>query len=199
MKPPTKPLPWTEHVRDPASPDRDRFLESHIDLVRYLALRISTRLPSSVDVEDLVHDGMLGLLDAVDKYNPGRGVRFRTYAESRVRGSILDGLRQKDWRPRSVRSMQRNLDATVGELSTKHHRAATEEEIADALGLDMESYRSLLRNVNVGPILSLEDMPTGVDVAPADEALQPHVPLEKKDLIRALGEEIEQIPSANGG
>ena len=189
-----KPLPWSEQVRDISSPERDRFLESHIDLVRYLALRISTRLPSSVDVEDLVHDGILGLLDAVDKYKPERGVRFRTYAESRVRGSILDGLRQKDWRPRSVRSLQRNIDATVGELSTRHHRAATEEEIAMALGLNISAYRDLLRNVSVGPILSLEDLPSGLDQSPDNENSQPDAPLEKKDLIRVLAEEISNIP-----
>lgn len=194
MNSPGKPLPWTDEVRDRRSPERDRFLESHIDLVRYLALRISTRLPNSVELEDLVHDGMIGLLDAVDKYNPGRGVRFRTYAESRVRGSILDGLRQRDWRPRSVRAMQRNIDATIGELSTRHQRAATEDEIASAMGLDIAAYRDLLRNVHVGPLLSLEDLPGGLDPVSDEEALQPDAPLERKDLIRALGEEIARIP-----
>jgi RNA polymerase sigma factor for flagellar operon FliA len=189
---PHKPLSWTERVR---SDERHRaeFLESHVDLVRYLALRMSSRLPASVELDDLVHDGILGLLDAVEKFDAARGVRFRTYAESRVRGAILDGLRQKDWRPRSVRLLRRNLDAVVGELAASRQRAATEEEIADAMGLDVDTYRSVLRDASVGPLLSLDDVPSGVAPA-ADPGERPDLRLDRSDLIHALAEEITALP-----
>jgi RNA polymerase sigma factor for flagellar operon FliA len=186
-------MPWTEQVRGDAQ-HRAEFLESHVDLVRYLALRMSSRLPASVELDDLVHDGILGLLDAVEKYDPGRGVRFRTYAEARVRGAILDGLRQKDWRPRSVRLLKRNLDSVVGELAASRQRAATEEEIADALGLDVDAYRAVLRNASVGPLLSLDDLPPGLMPA-ADRGDRPDQRLDRDDLIRALAEEITALPA----
>lgn len=194
MKSPIKPMPWDDSLRDGDAARRDAFLESHIDLVKYLALRVASRLPSTVDVEDLVHDGVIGLLDAFSKYDGGRGVRFRTYAESRVRGAILDGLRRKDWRPRSVRLMQRDLEATVGMISSVHGRKATEEEIAQAMGLDMKTYRELLQDLNVGPILSLEDLPAGADPLAGGGTPNPDACLEKRELIAGLAEELRQLP-----
>lgn len=188
-----KPMDWTEEARAVDSPRRAEFLESHVDLVRYLALRMSARLPASVELDDLVHDGILGLLDAVEKYDPARGVRFRTYAEARVRGAILDGLRQKDWRPRSVRLLRRNLDAAVGEISTVRQRAATEEEIAGAMGLDLDAYRTALRDASVGPLLSLDELPPGVGPA-VEPGERPDERLGRRDTIRALAEEIERLP-----
>lgn len=194
MNPPAKPLAWSEQVREADSQSRETFIESHLDLVRYLALRIASRLPNGIELNDLVHDGIVGLLDATEKYDPGRSVRFRTYAESRIRGAILDGLRQKDWRPRSVRAVQRQLDETVSALSTAHQRPATEEEIAEALGVDIEAYRSMLRDASVGPMLSLEELPFGGDPSIADDELRPDRPLEHRDLLRAMAEEIEHLP-----
>ena len=189
-----EPLPWTEAVRDPASADRARFLESHIDLVKYLASRMASRLPASVEIEDLVNDGVLGLLDAVEKYDGQRGVRFRTYAESRIRGAILDGLRKKDWRPRSVRHLRRRLDETMNRLASTLRRAPTEDEIAAAMELDLPAYRSLLKDSATGPLLSLEDLPPGSDPAETDDSCQPHNQLERRDLLVALAEEVVRIP-----
>lgn len=193
MKPP-KPIPWSESLRSGDAAERERFLESHVDLVRYLALRVANRVPSGVDVEDMIHDGIVGLLDAFEKFDPGRGVRFRTYAESRIRGAILDGLRQKDWRPRSVRLMQRDLDATVGMLSTVNGRQAGEEEIAKAMGLELPAYRGILQDLNVGPLLSLENLPNGSDPMVNDGATLPDWRLERRELIEVLAQEIERLP-----
>ena len=187
-----KPLPWNPAVKTDERLHAD-FIESHIDLVRYLALRISTRLPASVDTDDLINDGIVGLLDATNKFNPDRGVRFRTYAETRIRGAILDGLRQKDWRPRSVRMRQRDLDHTIGLLATVNGRPATDEEIAKEMGLDMKAYRTLLEGLHVGPFLSLEDL-SGGDPSIASDQLPPDAPLEKRDLVRAMVEEIRSLP-----
>ncbi len=194
MKSPLKPMPWSDSLRNGHDSQRNAFLESHLDLVRYLALRIASRLPATVDVEDLIHDGVVGLLDAFEKFDSTRGIRFRTYAESRVRGAILDGLRQKDWRPRSVRLMQRDLEATIGMISSVHGRKATEEEIARAMGVDMKTYRELLQDLSVGPILSLEELPTSADPVSAGGIPNPDTCLEKRELTSALAAELKQLP-----
>ncbi len=194
MKNGGKSAPWSDEVRSGDLEARSRFVESHLDVVRYLALRIASRLPSSVEVDDLVHDGIVGLLDAVDKYDPRRGVRFRTYAEARVKGAILDGLRHKDWCPRSVRRNRRELDEAIGRLSTVRGRAATEEEIAEEMGLDLESYRGVLRDLQSGPLLSLEDLPAASDPAVTADALLPHRRLERREMIEALAEELTRLP-----
>lgn len=194
MKNAAQPPAWSETVRSSNSRERERFVEAHLEIVRYLALRIASRLPASVEVDDLVHDGIVGLLDAVNKFDPKRNVRFRTYAESRVRGAILDGLRHRDWRPRSIRRGQRELDEAVIQLSTRHGRAATDEEIASEMGLDMETFRALLKDLSSGPLLSLEDLAPGTDPTVAVEASHPHGRLEKQQLVAALAEELVRLP-----
>lgn len=188
------PPAWSEAVRLPDSKERERFVEAHLEIVRYLALRIASRLPASVEVDDLVHDGIVGLLDAVAKFDPKRNVRFRTYAESRVRGAILDGLRHRDWRPRSIRRGQRELDETMIRLSTRHGRAASDEEIASEMGLDMETYRALLKDLSSGPLLSLDDLAPGSDPALSVEAAHPHGRIEKQQLVAAIAEELKRLP-----
>jgi len=194
LKSPPKPLPWKKSVRSGNAAERDRFLESHLDLVKYLALRMSTKLPASVEVEDMIHDGIVGLLDAFEKYDSGRSVRFRTYAKSRIRGAILDGLRQKDWRPRSIRLMQRDLDATIGKLSSINGRLATEEEISKAMGLDLETYRHLLQDLNVGPLLSLHELPKNIDPPTRARSELPDRRLEHRELIDKLAAELSRLP-----
>src|SRR5262245_49066661 len=91
--------------------DRDALVEAHLPQVRFIADRLAAKLPPSVDREDLIGAGVLGLLDAVDKFDPGRGVQFKTYAEMRVRGAMLDSLRSLDWAPRSIRQRAREVEA----------------------------------------------------------------------------------------
>jgi RNA polymerase sigma factor for flagellar operon FliA len=189
-----QPQAWSEAVRSTDSPERESFLESHVGLVRYLALRIASRLPSVVDADDLVHDGIVGLLDAATKYDPSRGVLFRTYAEARIRGAILDGLRQKDWRPRSVRRTQREIDEAIGRLTSHSGMAVDEEEIASAMGLDLSGYRSALQDSAAGPMLSLEDLPAGADPATSAEGSLPHAALERRELVDALADEVTRLP-----
>jgi RNA polymerase sigma factor for flagellar operon FliA len=189
-----KPMAWSEAVREASGPERAQFLESHLDLVRHVALRISARLPASVELDDLVHDGVVGLLDAAERFDPFRSVRFRTYAESRIRGAILDGLRAKDWRPRSVRHLKRSLDAAIGELAATHGRAASEEEIARAMGVGLEEYRALLADLSAGALLSIDDLPPATDPVSTDGTERPDRVLEHADLVESLGEEIARLP-----
>jgi RNA polymerase sigma factor for flagellar operon FliA len=188
------PLPWSEEIRRKDAPARLRFLESHLDLVRYLALRIAARLPPAVEIEDLVHDGVVGLLDAADRFDPDRGVQFRTYAETRIRGAILDGLRRLDWRPRSLRQMKRTLDAAVAQLASAHRRAASEQEIAEALGLGLDDYREQLAALSRGTQLSLDELLQRTDVPAAAQAEPPHAGFERAELVATLAEEIERLP-----
>jgi RNA polymerase sigma factor for flagellar operon FliA len=183
---------WSEAIRHGESDERNRFLEHHLEFVRYLAQRTHKRLPHGVELEDLIHDGVVGLLDAVEKYDPGRGVKFRTYAETRVRGAILDGLRRRDWRTRSAREHQRVLTETVDRLESKHGRPATEDEIASELGLDNRRYRRLLEDANSGPLLSLDSLAS--ELAPEQKGLQPHTVLERRELLLALAEELTRLP-----
>jgi RNA polymerase sigma factor for flagellar operon FliA len=185
---------WTAAFREGDSPERRRFLEAHLELVRYTALRLAARLPACVEVDDLVHDGVVGLLDAASKFDPRHGVRFKTYAEARVRGAILDGLRHKDWRPRSVRRNQRDLDAALGRAGCLRGAAPTEEQIAACLGVDLEKYRALLQDSRSGPLLSLDDLPPGGEGALRAESPAPDGRLERRDVIQALAEELKHLP-----
>ena len=187
-------LPWSDDVRRQDSEERARFIESHVDLVRYLALRINSRIPVALDMDDLVHEGIVGLLDAVERFDPSRGASFKTYAEARVRGAMLDSLRQKDWRPRSIRVMQRDLDVVVRRLSSTHGRAATEEEIADGMGMDIDALRRLLEHTRSGPMLSLHELPASSEPIVKSEDQLPHELLEKRDMIQALSRSIEKLP-----
>lgn len=190
----TRPLDWSDAVRAADSPERERFLQSHVELVRYVALRMAARLPVSVEMDDLLHDGILGLLDAVQKFDPGRGVRFRTYAERRVRGAILDGLRQRDWQPRTVRRDQRDLEETIARLGSLHGRAASEEELAGAMGLELNQLRQLLRDRNSKAIVPLDQLPHGPDQPVTDARERPDAALEQKELADCLVDEILRLP-----
>ncbi len=194
MSTPIQPLPWNDAVRDTDSAERARFLESHVDLVKYIAIRVLARLPASVELDDLIHDGIVGLVDAVDRFDSSRSVRFRTYAETRIRGAIFDGLRQKDWRPRSLRQMKRNLDSAANRLSTMHGRPATEEEIAGEMGIGLDEYRTVLKDLNVGSLLSLDDLPPGIDPTPQTRSRLQQPALEKAEMLELLAEELDEIP-----
>jgi flagellar biosynthesis protein FlhG len=181
-------------AKEPDSVERRRFLESHVDLVRYIALRLAARLPATVEVDDLIHDGVLGLFDAVEKFDPRREVRFRTYAERRVRGAILDGLRQRDWQPRTVRRGQRELEEAIVRLGSLHGRAASEEELASAMGLELGQLRQLLQDANTGPIVPLDQLTHDVNPTLPPAGDLPHDALEHRELLECLADELPRLP-----
>src|ERR1044072_143447 len=111
-------------------PNRDQLVQTHLSQVKFIAERLAAKLPPSVDIDDLMGAGMLGLLDAVDKFDPNKGVMFRTYAEMRVRGAMLDSLRDLDWAPRSMRRRAREIEAAYLQLEQQCNRPATEDEVA---------------------------------------------------------------------
>ncbi len=137
--------PHSNYAPPPLDEDvRNRILMEQMPQVRYIARHIHDRLPQHVPIEDLVHAGVLGLMDALTKYDEARQVQFKTYAKFRIRGAILDGLRELDWSPRDLRRKARLIESTTARISHELGRSATEQEIATELGLTLDSFQHLL-------------------------------------------------------
>ena len=146
---------------EPLRGGRDDLLARHLPLVRQVVQRLAVRKPPHIDIDDLVSWGIVGLLDAIKKYDPGKEASFATYAQFRIRGAILDHLRSLDWVPRSVRQKASLLERTCHCLENTLGRAATEEEVAAALGISLQEYQSLLSKVGEMCLFSLEDLGFG--------------------------------------
>lgn len=179
--------------------EREQQILEYLPLVKYLSARIIARLPSHVELDDLVNYGIIGLMDAVDKFDPSRGVKFKTYAELRIRGSILDGLRGMDWVPRSLRRRQRELENAFRRLQSKLGRNATDEEAAAELGISLEEYHALLddlKGVSVGSIESIdgEGEDSLIEYIPDRDENSPTFVMEKKEMRRLLAESIDCLP-----
>jgi|TARA_Y100000031_G_scaffold2866_1_gene3413 RNA polymerase sigma factor for flagellar operon FliA len=127
-------------------------------MVKYVANRIALRLPPHIEVEDLISVGVLGLIDAIEKYDPARGAKFKTYAEFRVRGAILDELRSMDWVPRSIRQKASQVDAVTQKLQAKFGRPPEDEEVAKELGISLDQFFDTLNVTRSMPVLSLDDL-----------------------------------------
>lgn len=125
----------------------EQLLLEHLPIVRFLARRIHKRLPNHVELEDLVSAGVLGLIDAFQKFDPGKKVQFRSYAQFRIRGAILDSLRTLDWSPRDLRRKGRAMEEAVRTLTARLGRAPAKAEVAAELGLELEAYQQLLGNL----------------------------------------------------
>lgn len=136
---------------------REEIVHKYLHLVKYVAGRISINLPPNVEINDLINDGILGLIDATEKYDDARGVKFETYAITRINGAILDALRALDWVPRAVRQRARELDRVYQELESELGRAATEDEIAERMGLTRKELDVLLQKIRGTSVLSLEE------------------------------------------
>jgi RNA polymerase sigma factor for flagellar operon FliA len=121
---------------------RDQLVLDHLSLVKAIALRVHESLPVHVDLDDLVHAGVMGLFDAATKYDSHKEVAFKSYAKHRIKGSILDSLRQLDWASRDLRKRHKQLEAATRELTALLERAPTEVEIAGKMGVDLERWRS---------------------------------------------------------
>ena len=126
-------------------------------LIKFIAQKIAIRLPSNIELDDLISSGVIGLMDAMDKYDPSRDNKFKTYAEFRIRGAILDELRAQDWVPRSVRDKAKLLDRTMMEIEAETGQSPTEEEVAKRLNISMEEFHSLVNQVRPVSVLSIDE------------------------------------------
>jgi RNA polymerase sigma factor for flagellar operon FliA len=136
---------------------REEIVHKYLHLVKYVAGRISINLPPNVEINDLINDGILGLIDATEKYDDARGVKFETYAITRINGAILDALRALDWVPRAVRQRARELERVYQDLEAEFGRAATEEEVAERMGLTRKELDVLMQKIRGTSVLSLEE------------------------------------------
>jgi len=136
---------------------REEVVHKYLHLVKYVAGRISINLPPNVEINDLINEGILGLIDAIEKYDDARGVKFETYAITRINGSILDALRALDWVPRAVRQRARELERTYQELEGRLGRTASDTEVASELGIEVSELHHLLLRIKGTTILSLEE------------------------------------------
>jgi len=137
---------------------RDALITHYVPLVKYVAGRVAVNLPRNVDEGDLVGFGSLGLLDAIERFDPKRGVKFETYAIARIRGAMIDGLRSADWVPVSVRHRSKTIEDVVRNLENRLGRSATDAEIAQELGISLEEYNQRILDLASSSVLSLEDL-----------------------------------------
>lgn len=137
---------------------RDELIRKYLPLIKSVASRILWKLPPQIEINDLINSGVIGLIDAIDKFDPDREIKFETYAEFRIRGAILDELRSQDWVPRSIRQRLKWLERTYQELETRNSRPATEDEVAQAMGLSQDDLHSLLNQASGVNLISIEDL-----------------------------------------
>jgi RNA polymerase sigma factor FliA len=136
---------------------REKLILHYAPLVKYVASRVATGLPSSVEQADLVSYGMFGLIDALKKFEPGRGNKFETYAIPRIKGAIIDELRALDWVPRSVRFKQREIEKALADLESTHKRQPTDPELADRLGLSVRELHDMVNQISFVSVLALDE------------------------------------------
>jgi RNA polymerase sigma factor for flagellar operon FliA len=136
---------------------REELIHRYIHLVKYVAGRVSVNLPPNVELNDLISDGVIGLIDAIEKYDDERGVKFETYAITRIHGAILDALRALDWVPRAVRQKARELDRVHHEMETELGRSPSDDELADRMGMSRRELDSTQQRVRGATVLSLEE------------------------------------------
>ena len=138
--------------------NREEVIKRYSPMIKYVANRIAMRLPPHIEVDDLISVGVLGLMDAISKYDSSRGAKFKTYAEFRVRGAILDELRSMDWVPRSIRQKASNVDKVVQKLQAKLRRPPEDEEVAKEMDLSLDQFYDTLNETRSIPVFSLEDL-----------------------------------------
>ncbi len=185
------------------NPDqKDKLVLEYAPLIKFIAQKIAVRLPSNIELDDLISSGVIGLMDAIDKYDPTRDNKFKTYAEFRIRGAILDELRAQDWVPRSVRDKAKLLDRTMIELEAELGRSASDEEVATRLNMTMDEFHDLVNQVRPVSVLSIDESATFSNVdkksifnlLEATKLNNPFTQLNMKSVKDVVTRAIEDLP-----
>ncbi len=183
--------------------ERDQLILEHLPQIKYIAQRISTKLPSHVELNDLISAGVLGLLDAIEKFDPLRGVKFKTYAELRIKGAILDSLRNLDWAPRSLRKKSKDLEKVYRELEQRLGRPANDKEVCDEMEISLEEYYELIdqiKGLNLGSFQELaphdeeKNSEPLVRYVPDAPQMDPFFVFHKSEIRNILGGAIDALP-----
>jgi RNA polymerase sigma factor for flagellar operon FliA len=149
---------WRRLKERDDSDARDRLIVNYAPLVKYVAGRMSSALPAHVDESDLISYGLIGLIGAVERFDPNRAVKFETFAVSRIKGAIIDELRSLDWVPRSVRARAREVERKASELEHQLHRVPTDEELAKSLDMELNEFHDLINQIATSSIVALDEM-----------------------------------------
>lgn len=193
---------WMEYKKTRNNSIRELFIVKYAPLVKYVAGKVAIGMPGNVEFDDLVGYGVFGLLDAIDKYDPEKNVKFNTYAVTRIRGAIFDELRSIDWVPRSVRQQSREVEEAIADLEARLGRAATDVEIARELGMSVDEFQQVLLKISGTSVISLTDLRFGsedaeqVSVADTIEApvsLNPDVIVEREEMRRIIVNAINEL------
>lgn len=187
----------------PSNSERDELILEHLPQIKYIAQRISAKLPAHVELNDLVSAGIIGLLDAIEKFDPNRGVKFKTYAELRIKGAILDSLRNLDWAPRSLRKKSKDLERTQRELEQRLGRPATDKEICDAMNISLEEFYELvdqIKGLNLGSFHDISNQDDDrnseplVKYIPDSPHMDPFFAFHKSEIQGILSGAIDTLP-----
>ncbi len=197
---------WKKYKSKHEPDIREFFVKKYAPLVKYVAGKVAIGMPHNTDFDDLVSDGTIGLLDAIEKYEPERNIKFKTYAITRIRGAIFDGLRDRDWIPRSIRQKIKEMENLLVELENKFGHPPTDEAIASALNISMEEYNKLMSTISgTTSVASLNDSwPTGTDDDEfsmienlrSPDSYNPSMDVEKKEVIEIISKAIQSLPDS---
>ncbi len=194
---------WLEFRRTNDQGLRDRLILTYAPLVKYVAGRLGSGLPAHVDESDLVSYGLLGLISAIERYDPERDIKFETYAMARIKGAIIDELRALDWVPRSVRSRAREIERAIAELESRLGRAPTDEEIATKIGITTQELEESLTDISRSSIAALDELWSGsgegdqvslLDTIEDTTGPRPAEALDETELREALADAIARLP-----
>ncbi len=195
---------WRRYKDDGDQRARERLVLAYAPLVKYVAGRMSSGLPAHVEEADLISYGLLGLISAIERFDPGRDIRFETFAITRVKGSIIDELRSLDWVPRSVRAKAREIERANAKLEHQLHRAPTDQEMADALGVSMDEFQESLVKISNSSVVALDELWTVsdssgdtvslLDTIQDPDAVDPSRELDLTDMKDRLADAIARLP-----
>lgn len=183
---------WSEYRDTKKTEIREKLIERYLPLVRLVAGRIAIGLPQHVDKDDLTSTGFFGLLDAIERFDPGRNIKFETYAVARIRGSILDAIRAQDWLPASVRQKAKQYEQTVSRLESQLGRSATDSEIAHELSIPVEQLHTLLNQISASTLIPLEEyIQTETAIS---SSVTPTHSVETEEVKQTLAKTIDKLP-----
>lgn len=188
---------WSDYSKDKSPQLREKLIIEYAPLVKLVAGKLSMYLGYNVEFDDLVGYGIFGLIDAIDKFDYGKGVKFETYASLRIRGAILDQIRKMDWIPRTVRQKQKMLDSAYKKIEAQTGHPATDEEIAGELGISLDELCDLQNETKVSNVVSLDEYMDAGEVRVEPKAdkdyMQPEKVMEKEELKKLLLEVIATL------
>jgi len=189
---------WLEYKKHGNEEAREKLIEEYAYLAKYAVDRLNLSPSGVLAYEDLIGHAIVGLIDAIEKFDPGRNVKFETYALSRIRGEVIDVIRALDWVPRSIRRQEAELRRAYAYLETVLGRSATDQEVADYLNITVPELEKLLADISQSALVSLDEIiASGGDIFPSDDedyATDPAANVEKSEQVRLLAQAIEELP-----